>query len=322
IKGLKDFHAAAKVFRNHTDQFSADPFGAGQFITNCDWYQVETPAVCRFQMDGPQAGGSGTLSEPGPLKMDVHLLWPQTAEMMVADYPENLGTAKKLWYAVRADGQTLAEGRFGAWILGADQIDVALEGKTVLELETRVDSLKNKTIFWAEAVIVTADGKEIPLTRLPLQYEGLIPTENFAQDYYGGKICIAGKPRDSAVGANPQKPNEPGLIRVNLSGLHASRLKAVIGGDYPLGPAADHRKTVSFRSRGSEARFIMLIEPYENDSVIAAVLSDGQMVKTELKDGRVQVLAFQNLDGNPDQVQVEFSEYSNGKRTFYEKAVK
>jgi len=66
----------------------------------------------------------------------------------------------------------------------------------------------------------------------------------------------------------------------------------------------------------------MLIEPYENDSVIAAVLSDGQMVKTELKDGRVQVLAFQNLDGNPDQVQVEFSEYSNGKRTFYEKAVK
>ncbi|HOL30743.1 MAG TPA: alginate lyase family protein, partial [Anaerohalosphaeraceae bacterium] len=180
IKGLKDFHAAAKVFRNHTDQFSADPFGAGQFITNCDWYQVETPAVCRFQMDGPQAGGSGTLSEPGPLKMDVHLLWPQTAEMMVADYPENLGTAKKLWYAVRADGQTLAEGRFGAWILGADQIDVALEGKTVLELETRVDSLKNKTIFWAEAVIVTADGKEIPLTRLPLQYEGLIPTENFA----------------------------------------------------------------------------------------------------------------------------------------------
>lgn len=322
IKGLKDFHAASQEFLKHTDQFSTDPFSAGQFITNCNWYQVEAPAVCRFQMDGPQAGGSGTIFEPGVLKMDVHLLWPQKGEMMIADYPENLQTAKKLWYAVRADGQTLAEGQFGAWILGADRIDVPLDGKKILELETRVDSVKNKTIFWADAVIVAAEGKEIPLAQLPLQYEGLAPAENLSQDYDGGKICIAGKPYDSAVGANPQKPNEPGIVRVNLSGLNAGRLKAVIGSDYPLGQAADHRKTISVRSRGNEARFITLIEPYEKDSVIAAVFSDGQMVKIELKDGRMQILTFHNLDSSGDNIQVEFSEYINGKRTFYEKAIR
>lgn len=322
VKGLTDFNAAAKSLMEHTSQFSADPYGAGQFITDCDWYRMEAPAVCRFQMDTHEAGGPGTLSETGPLKMDVHALWPRQAEMMIANFPENLGVAKKLWYAVRADGEPLAEGRFGAWILGADSIDVSIQGIKELELETRVDSSRNKTIFWADAVIETEDGKELPLSALPLQYEAIAKTGDLSKDYYDGEICIAGRPYDSAIPANPQKANESGAVKIDLSGLRAMRFKAVIGGDYPLGPAMDHRKTVSIRSRGSAAEFITLIEPYEKDSVVAKARSDGRRIEVELKDGRMQVIALDQMDGDGINVQVEFSEYRNGERSFYEKSAK
>jgi hypothetical protein len=322
IKGLSDFDAADKISLEHTDQFSMDPFGAGQFVTDCNWYRVKTPAVCRFRMDGPDAGGRGTLSEPGTLKIDVHALSPQQAELMIANFPESPDVAKKLWYAVRADTKPLAEGRFGAWILGADRIDVEIEGKQELELETRVDSLRYNTIFWANAVIVTEDGKEIPLSSLPLQYEGITKTEDLSKDYYGGEICIAGRPYDAAIPANPEKANAPGIIKVDLRGLKAKRLGAVVGGDYPLGPAANHRKTVSFRSRGTAAWFITLIEPYENECVIARAQSDGNQITVELKDGRVQMIALDNLDGSGHDVQVEFREYRNEERSYYEKSTK
>ncbi|HLP76607.1 MAG TPA: hypothetical protein VK327_06755, partial [Candidatus Paceibacterota bacterium] len=132
MKTFQGLEAAEKRFLRHDAQWDANPIGSAQFVTDCDWYEVTAPAVSRFEMRfGPGADNEGSRTignEDGVLKTDVHSLWPLKQEIMIGTAPEMFPVEKRLFYTVRGDGKVLTEGKFGAWILGAADIDVSVEG--------------------------------------------------------------------------------------------------------------------------------------------------------------------------------------------------
>ena len=259
IKGFQGLDAASKTHLRHDAQWDPDPWGSAQFVTDCDWYEVQAPARARFEMRwGPGADNEGTLaphSEDGVLKMDVHTLWPPRQRIMVGTAPEHHDTQKRLFYTVRGDGVVLAEGRFGAWILGQADIDVSLEGVDILELETRVEISLKPTVFWAGARVLTRDGREIALSEMPATFENVLQPPHAAQDYFGGPIKIVGQPYEQATPGQPEDDARPARVSVDLSGLNATRFRATLGGDYPLGDERQRRKTYAVHAEGEQAQF-------------------------------------------------------------------
>jgi hypothetical protein len=221
---------------------------------------------------------------------------------MVGTAPEQHDVEKRLYYTVRGDGKVLAEGKFGAWILGQADIDVPLDGVKELELETRTELSKKPTLFWANARIITTDGKELPLSTLPVKYDNLVAAKDSAHDYFGGPIKIAGNKYGEGTPAEPSDAARPGIARLDLSGLHAARFKAVLGSDYPPGPEAQRRKVYAIRVAGEpEARFLTLIEPYEKGPVVKTATASGpDKIHVELEDGRTQDIEIENFEKGED----------------------
>jgi hypothetical protein len=319
IKGFEGLEAPRKRFLRHDAQWDADATGSAQFVTDCDWYEATAPALGRFtERWGPGADNEGSRSlgnEDGVLKLNVHTLWPPTQEIMVGAAPEMVPVEKRLFYTVRGDGKVLAEGKFGAWILGSADIDVPLAGAAQLELETRTELSKRPTLFWANARVITADGTEIPLNTLSPKLQNIEEPKEPGKDYFGGPIKIVGREYSLATPGQPQSNNEPGFVRVSLAGLKAARFKAVLGGDYPLGDETQRRKVCAVRAPdGAEARFLTVIEPYENQPVVkSAVASSADTLRIELADGRVQEISLRNFDGSGQNIQVKLIETKNGR---------
>ncbi|MDB5325391.1 MAG: hypothetical protein JWM57_960, partial [Phycisphaerales bacterium] len=214
----------------HTAQFSADTRSSAQFITDCDWYTAKSPTLATFTehygRGSDQAGNRTFGNDDGVLNLGVRTAWPADQKLMVATAAEEHGTQKRLWYAVRGDGKTLAEGKFGSWLLGRGDVDVALDGVKSLELETKTELSKKSTLFWVNAKVVTRDGKEIPLSQLPTKAANVLPTKSAGQDYFGGPIKVQGERYHDAIAAEPANDAKPGIISVYLSGIDAVRLKA------------------------------------------------------------------------------------------------
>jgi hypothetical protein len=321
IKGFQGLDAPEQSFIGHDDQWKADPVSAAQFVTDCDRYAVHGPTKASFHTRfGPGADNAGTRihGEDGDLKLDVYSLWPREKEITIGTVPENHGVARRLFYVVRGDGRTLAEGRFGAWILGRDRIDVPLEGLHTLELETRTPFMDPrrkwpKTLFWGDARIVTADGEEIPLDGLNPHLENIALSPEAGKDYYGGPIKIMGRRVAHAFPGQPEAPEHPGVIRIDLEGLDAVRFQADLGGDYPPGDEDERRKTYAVTTKGTEARFLTVVEPYEDQPIVRSAWADGpDRVYVELVDGRVQELGIGALDGDGDDVGVTLTERKEG----------
>jgi len=318
LKGFRGIDGAGKKFLRHDAQWNPDPVGSGQFVTDCDWYSVAAPAVGHFEERwGPDVNEEGSHSignEPGVLKLDVHSLWPESQEIMVATAPEMHSVQKRLYYTVRGDGKTLADGKFGAWILGQAEIDVPVEGIKELELETKVELSKKSTVFWANARVVTKSGKEIPLDQLPVKDENIDRPKEPGRDYFGGPIKIAGMEYKSAIAGQPKDDTQPGVTRVDLSGKDAVRFKATLGGDYPLGDESQARKVYAIRSQGIDARYLTIIEPFQEKPVIrSAEAISADKLRVELVDGRVQEIRITGFDGDGKGMGVSISESRDGK---------
>jgi hypothetical protein len=319
LKGFQGLESPQKQWLRHDAQWNSDPVGSGQFVTDCHWYSVAAPAVGHFAMSfGPNADNAGSRSignEEGNLKLDVHTLWPPAQEIMVGTAPEMHDVSKRLFYTVRGDGQTLAEGKFGAWILGRADLDVPVAGLKQLELETKTELARTPTLFWANARIITQDGKEISLSDLAVKYQNVVQPEASGKDYFGGPIKIAGDEFTSATPAEPKDEQLPGLVRVDLSGWKAVRFKAVIGGDYPLGNEAQRRKVYAIRAaKASEARFLTVIEPYEDRPVVkSAVATSADSIRVELLDGRIQEITLRNFAGSGKEIEAEVVESKDGQ---------
>jgi hypothetical protein len=311
MKGFLGLDARDKRHLRHDDQWDSNPIGSAQFVTDCDRYQVTAPAVSRFEMKfGPGADNAGTrvpCSEDGVLKLDVHTLWPSQHEIMIGAAPEEHDVQKRLFYAVRGDGRMLAEGSFGAWILGRADIDVPVEGIRDLELETRAELSNKPTLFWGGACIVTRDGREIPLADLSPKTVNVKPVATPNLDYFGGPVKIQGRPQPFSTPAEPDDAKAPAMVRIDLTGVDAVRFKAGLGSDYPPGPEEQRRKTMAVKATtGSEARFLTLIEPYENRPVVkSATARDADRVHVSLVDGREHEVIFLEKDGKPAVTMIE-----------------
>lgn len=318
LKGFQGLDAPEKTFLRHDAQWNPDPLGSAQFVTDCNWYSVTAPAVSRYiERWGPGADNEGSRSTgnaDGAMKLDVHSLWPPKQEIMIGTAPEMRDVQKRLFWTVRGDGHALTNGQFGAWILGKADVDASVAGVKQLELETRTELAKLPTLFWANARIVTKDGKEIPLTDLMPAFENVHRLPSANTDYFGGPIKIVGEEYTSATPAEPENESQPAFVRVDLSGVNAARFKATLGGDYPLGDESQRRKVTAIRApQGKEARFLTLIEPYENQPAVkSAEATSADSLRVELNDGRIQEIEIQNFEGDGKNIVVKAIETENG----------
>ena len=317
IKGYKGIEADAKKLINQTDSMNPDPVLAAQLITDCSWYDTTGTTKVSFETQfGKGADNEGTriYGEDGVLKMDVYSAWPRDREVMVGTLPEAHGVNRKFWYTVKGDDQILTEGKFGAWVLGREEIDVSLDGVEKLTLVTKAEFGRNakKTLFWGDPVIITEGGKEIKLSELDLQYDKIDSKPESGKDYYGGPVKISGHLFEHTVAANPFKSEEEGTVTVDLTGLNAACFKASVGGDYPLGDETWRRKSLSFRTSGKETRYLTVIEPYEDKNVVESVKAvSADEVEIKLVDGRKHVIQIENFAKGED-IQVLIQEYKNG----------
>jgi hypothetical protein len=321
MKGFLGLEAPTKKFIRHDAQWNPDPIGSAQFVTDCDWYTISGPSVGHFEQrwgDKFKADNEGTRTlnnEDGVMKLDIHTLWPLSHELMLGTPPEPFDVEKRLFYSIRGDGKTLTEGKFGAWILGSAEIDIAITGIEKLELETHVELSKQPTVFWANARVVLRDGRELPLSQLPVTTENVITPKQPGQDYFGGPIKIAGQPFSSATPGQPQDTKKSAFVRIDLSGIEAVRFKATLGGDFPLGNEAQRRKVYVVRAPiGTEARFMTVIEPYESKSVVkSAIALSADKLRVELTDGRVQEIEIANFTGTGKDITVRLAETKDGR---------
>lgn len=319
LKGFQGLDAPDKKFLRHDAQWNPDPVGSAQFVTDCDWYSAEAPAVGRYiERWGPGADEQGSRSignVPGVLKLNVHSLWPPQQQIMIGTAPEMFDVQKRLFYTVRGDGKILTDGKFGAWILGEANIDVSVEGVKHLELGTKTELAKQPTLFWANARIITKSGREIPLSDLMPKFENIQQPPEPDKDYFGGPIKIDGNEYHSATAAEPDDESRQGFVRVNLSGLDAVRFKATLGGDYPPGDESQRRKVTAIRAPlANQARFLAVIEPYEDQPFVkSAKALSADKLRVELQDGRVQEIDIKNFDGNGTNIIVTATETKDGQ---------
>ncbi|WP_152541780.1 hypothetical protein [Saccharicrinis fermentans] len=318
-KGFKGIEADKKVYLRHTNQRSTDPLGSAQFITDCDWWNVEGTSRTQFEMcwgEGcDNAGVRLPYSLEGPLKIDVFNAWPLKKDIMIAASNESFYVNKQLWYTVIADGNTLVSDSTGAWILGSRHVSLDIEGTNRLELTTRTPGkINNRTIFWGNAKVVLKDGSEIYLSSLPIKYENMALPAHEGKDYYNGPIKIQGELMEFSIPGMPMNDKVTGKIAVDLSGLDVVRFEAKIGSDYPMGDETSRLKNMAVRSAGSKARYLSVIEPYETESVIRSVTAESpDELRVVLTDGRIQNISISNMEGKNGQVKVAVTEIKDGQ---------
>lgn len=136
------------------------------------------------------------------------------------------------------------------------------------------------------------------------------------KDYADGRINISGENCAWGLPAEPVNAGAetPAEYAFDLSNLQATRLKTVIGGDYPLGDEAERRITFGVRTDASQARFLTVIEPYEKESLVQSVTApsaDELIVK--LKDGREHCLHFFGMEGEGNKLGVKVQEWKEGR---------
>ncbi|MFI3282743.1 MAG: hypothetical protein SNG10_04360, partial [Rikenellaceae bacterium] len=319
MKGFKGLDADKKSFVRHDNQLGDSSLGAAQFFTNCDWYETDGTVRSSYEMlFGEGSDNKGTRapnSEDGSIKIDVFNAWPLQNEVTVATVPEAHDVAKQLWFEVEADGKKMLSDSTGAWILGRKDIKLDIKGAKELVLKTQ---LKRKpstnTIFWGDAKVVLRNGKEVMLETLPVKYQNTLKPSKKGADYYGGAVTLGGEVVKSSLPAMPEDFKGDAVVVVDLSGVDAVSFEAIIGGDYPLGDETQRRRTLNVRSKGKEAQFLSVIEPYESKSVVKSVTAtSADKLVVELLDGRRQEITINNLVSDPDNITVDVKEFKGGK---------
>ncbi|WEA00612.1 hypothetical protein [Mucilaginibacter sp. SJ] len=317
LKGLK---VPQMPWLAHLDQFDPKPVGSGQFITNVNRYQrkpdVRIQSALKADNKGTwQGGGFNGLQEPGALHIDVYPVWPEIAEVFTGTYPEALPVSKKLNYVVLGDNKILADHMINTWALGRDSGNINIDGVRKLTLRTKTERGNSlPTLFWGNAVIVDAGGKTIPLSQLPVLRKNVMLPETAGHDYQGGEVVLSGRQFSDVLAAEPEDDKNAAELTFDLSGLGAVQLRFFIGGDFPVGPDDQVRKTLAVRSRGRAASFLTILEPYEDTARIKKVSAIGDhMLSVELKDGRVQEITLSEPTRDHGKIMIKITETLNGK---------
>ncbi|ANW95382.1 hypothetical protein AXE80_03415 [Wenyingzhuangia fucanilytica] len=318
-KGFKGIQSENTQFLKHTKQMNQDPLGSAQFITDCNWYQTEGTSRSKFEMCWGDDCDNGGVRLPhsleGPLKIDVFNAWPKKAEVMFGTSTESFGVNKKVHYSVIADGKELLKDKTGAWILGSKDISLEVSGKSKIVLKALIEGKSNNnTLFWGNARFVKADGSVVYVSELPVTYTNVLEPENKGKDYYNGPIKIGGEPMSKSTPAMPINTKKEAVVTIDISQLGAVKFEATIGGDFPLGDETSRLKSMAVRTKGKEAKYLSVIEPYEKESLVKSVEAKNESELTvTLTDGCVQELKIENIDAKDGKVKVSVKEYRNGK---------
>lgn len=83
---------------------------------------------------------------------------------------------------------------------------------------------------------------------------------------------------------------------------------------YPLGDEAQRRKTYTIRAleKNDSARFLSIIEPYENEPVVKSATAESvDKLRGDLTDDRVQEIAIEHLERMGQNIRVTLMESKN-----------
>ncbi len=331
IKGFLGLEGEVKA-TEHTGQLSENPISDEQFVTDCQWYEATGGTVAHFETifgEGEDLRGTrSNYNEDGPLKMDVHTAWPKTSTQVVGMVAESIGdtigyhsyTIPLSWH-VDVDGETKADGEFGAWLLGLGKCDLDLTGAKTLSLHARNRQFYNeqkdpvtspKCLFWGDAYVEFADGTRKPVSELDPVYQNVDRGYGIGRDYQGGRVALVGNTYPDAIPTHPEDQQQEAVITVDLTGLDAVRFVGCIGVDNFPGAEEQRRKMYAVRSYGPCGRYVTVIEPYEAEPmVVSAVSEDPDTVLVTLKDGRQQKISVSGIDG--EEIRLSFEEYKDGR---------
>ena len=322
VKGFLGLTADRKVLAAHKAQLGTDPLSASPLVTDINEYSVSGTAKARFLTRfGRDADNRGTRisGEPGDLYMDIYHAWPKDERIVYTGRaPEDHGTQRQLEYAVKGDGKLLSDGKFGSWILGEGKVNVDITGVKTLSLSSSIPGRsRDKTLFWAEAVVETKEGKRIPLSELPFSKVN-VEDNPFGptKDYADGKININGEDYSWGLPAEPTSTGleNPAEYTFDLTGIDAVRLKTVIGGDYPLGDESERRITLGVKAEASQVRFLTVVEPYEKDNRVESVTApSADQLIVKLNDGREHRFSFSGMEGDGSALGVQMEEWKDGQ---------
>ncbi|MDO5396980.1 MAG: hypothetical protein Q4G33_03540 [bacterium] len=332
LPGLQSVENADMIRVEHMEQLVTDPLSSAQFITDVDRYKNKGTVKLSFSFEytdelsakapwTPAPFRSG-MNIPGKLNTDLYYVQDTEDELFVGCDPENALVSKRLYYKAEADGEQIAGGKFGAWILGRDHIDADVSGKKELKLYTRTEDGEVeigtpgntiKTIFWGDPYFITKRGEKIYLAELKYTTSNIDKGNGIGVDYGGGSVKIQTKKFEMAVPGDVIDKNSEGVITVDISGLNAVRFVSDIGGDYPVGDERNRRRMAALMKRGRTARFVSIIEPYTDKKMIKHIrYTNDNKIAVELNDGRTQVIDVSDLDTGIDTA-VTVSEYLNGQ---------
>ena len=186
IKGFLGIEGSSVKRTRHTEQMNPNPVSDAQFITDCDWYEVDGDSVARFRTVFTEEHAGERLvcdrsnyNEPGILNMDIHTAWPRRTEQMVgrvAVYDgwaaDGNGYTIPLSYRVELDGITADKGAFDGWILGRGEVSLEVKGVSQAVLSLKQGAMHNEIgepvrtpqgVFWGEICLELEDGKAINL---------------------------------------------------------------------------------------------------------------------------------------------------------------
>lgn len=337
IKGFQEITGDFVVRERHTEQLDANPVSDAQFITDCDWYRAEGVTKAHFETrfteedaGEQQRCDRSNYNEPGLLKIDVYTAWPPRTEQIVgrvAVYDgwaaDGTGYTIPLAYRVEGDGVVLAQGAFDGWILGRGTVDVELTNVRELSLVLKQDDISSENrdfvctpqgCFWGEAVIRLKDGTAIdigamlrensanPDYPIKITFENIDMGCGIGRDYKNGRVTIVGAQYDNAIPASTIDHCKEGRIHISLADIPiekmaGARLRACVGVDAFAGDESRKRKMYAVRTKGTKARFVTVLEPFESKAAVCDVIAvDENQVKVALTDGRVQTVSIMDME--------------------------
>ncbi len=325
LREIKSVGGAELMY--HKEQLTENPLSGGQFVTDCSFYKADEVVKITSDVEYTEEqiyavpGASmwrSCYNEPGRLKTDLYYLGG--GELITGTDASFNNVSKRLHYSVYVDGENVAEGKFGAWILGRETIDAKLTGKNELVIEILTETacveadnelVAEKTIFLADAWVMTDRGLKIPLSQLNYR------TENIDSGYGGDEVIISGKHFKDAVPANPDDISKKGRIILELNGMDAISFHAEIGGNYPLNGGKNHQRLLSMRKKGSHAEFISVIEVYKDNPRIKSVAATRNRVDVIMNDGITKTIV---CDKSAERINVLYEAFADGKCTERESA--
>ena len=289
--GFQGARADALRSVRHSDRLLDDPAGSYYHVTDCDWFEARAPLAHAFR--------------DGPTGLTVHSVWPTGLSGALGTFP--FPTADVSW-RIAGDGRYLADGGFVANAFDAHAIDVDVTGVSALRLTISLD-MRDDVDLTAHTLgdprFVTADGSTIHLADLPCTIaanDGPIPDSEPTRPLlraHHWQVDLA------AAGHRV-------IVTVDTTSLDTARFVTNLAVEGRIRDMTAMRRTLLLSQHGTEARFLTVLEPFQDSAAIRQVRASGpDRVEVSLADGRMHSIELTGLEAGTD-LRVSLREHRGG----------